>query len=722
MTVKWTSAEEVVALMTIEEKVGQLSLYSADVKLAGLDAVNPVLTFKTPESRLADVKAGRVAGFFNGYGEDFVRPLQKLAVEESRLGVPLIFGADVIHGFLTAFPVPLAEGASFEPELSRRLAEAAAQEAAAQGLHWTFAPGADLCRDARWGRVVESYGEDVVLSSRIAAARVLGFQGDDLSDPRRLMATVKHFAAYGAAEAGLDYNTAEISRPTLIDCYLPPYRAAVLAGAGAVMSAFNDVDGVPASANRMLLTETLREQWGFKGFVVSDYNSDAETITHGFASNRREAALLCFRAGLDMCMQSNLYAEHLPGLVADGSIDMAAIDRAALRVLKAKEALGLFQNPYRGLDQTYETGSARALAREAARRSIVLLKNDRSVLPLTGKPRVALIGPFAREHRHLNGAWAIFAANAQSVNLEEGLIAAIGRDDVTVSPGCNIDSPIAGGVDAAIAAATRSDVIVLAIGEGQGMSGESRSRADISLPSAQLELARALKSTGKPLVTLLRTGRPLAIPELAELSDALLVTWYLGAETGNAVADVLLGRVGPSARLPMSFPRHQGQVPIYYARKSTGRPAAPPPAMFTARYIDVDSTPLFPFGRGLTYGRCEYGPTTLDRNELGSEEAVSVSCLIRETSGTAVEEVVQLYVQDVVASRVRPVRELKDFQKVAIDAGGSAVVKFTLHARELGFEDLEGNNVVEPGEFRIWIAADAELGSPATLVLKRLHL
>jgi beta-glucosidase len=718
MTTKWRSLEDLLALMTIEEKVGQLSLYSADVKFeGGLDAVNPVLTFRAPEARLDDVRAGRVTGFFNGYGEAFIRPLQKLAVEESRLGIPLIFGADVIHGFLTALPVPLAEAASFEPALSQCLAAAAAHEAAAKGLHWTFAPGADLCRDARWGRVVESYGEDVLLSSRIAAARVRGFQGNSLSDPTHIMATVKHFAAYGAAEAGLDYNTAEISRPTLVDCYLPPYRAAVDAGVGSVMTAFNDIEGVPASANRML-TDTLRDQWGFGGFVVSDYNSDAETITHGLASDRRDAALLCFRAGLDMCMQSNLYAEHLPGLVADGTIAVSDVDRAVLRVLRAKEALGLFANPYRGIDSSYEAGSARTLAREAARRCIVLLKNENNALPLAKGSRVALIGPFAREHRHLNGLWAIFAANAQSVNVEEGLLAALGTGAIVVSPGSNIDSPIVGGIDAALAAAAQSDVVVLAVGEGQNMSGESRSRADISLPAAQLELARALKKAGKPVVTLLRTGRPLVIPELAELSDALLVTWFLGAETGNAVADLLLGHTGPSARLPMSFPRHQGQVPIYYARKSTGRPAAPPPTMFTARYIDTDPTPLFPFGYGLTYGRCEYGPTTVDRSEIGADETVSVSCRIKEVSGKSVEEVVQLYVHDVAASRVRPVRELKDFRKVAIAAGESTVVTFALHAADLGFDDLTGKRVVEPGEFKLWIAAHAEAGSPATLTLK----
>ena len=709
--------EQLLARMTLEEKIGQLSLYSADVKLAGPDPVNPVLSFQTPTARLDDVRAGRVTGIFNGYGEEFIRPLQRLAVEESRLGIPLLFAADVIHGFRLAFPVPLAEAASFEPELARRVAEVAAAETASQGVHWTFAPGADLCRDARWGRVVESCGEDVLVASRFAAARVRGFQGEGLSDPTRVMATIKHFAAYGAAEAGLDYNTAEISRTTLIDHYLPPYRAGLDAGAGAVMSAFNDVDGTPASASAALLTDLLRGQWGFEGFVVSDYNSDYETMVHGLAASPREAALLCFRAGLDMCMQNGLYAAHLPGLVAEGAIDEAAIDCSVMRVLRAKQALGLFENPYRGLGAGFDDVAGRALAREAARRCPVLLKNEGAVLPLEPGARIALIGPFAREHSNLNGAWAIFADNARSTNLEDGFAAALAVDHLVVEPGCRIDAALDGGIEAAIAAARACDVVMLAVGEGQHMSGESRSRADIGLPEAQLALARALRETGKPIVTLLRAGRPLAIPELAALSDALLVTWFLGAETGSAVADLVLGRAAPSGRLPMSFPRHQGQLPLYYARKTTGRPAQPPPARFTARYIDMDVTPLFPFGFGLGYGRADYGPTTLDSASLDWDGVLGVFCAIAETAGADIEEVVQLYVRDLAASRVRPVRELKDFRKVSIEAGGVANVRFELRRADLSFADGAGGMIAEPGEFEVWIAANAEAGEPARFTL-----
>ena len=712
--------EALLAEMTLDEKAGQLSLYAADVSWGG-EAVNPIPSFETPRGRFDEIRAGRVTGIFNVHGAERVRALQLLAVEESRLGIPLLIGADVIHGFRTAFPVPLAEAASFEPDLAERTAAASAVEAAAEGIHWTFAPGADLCRDARWGRAIESYGEDPLLAGRFAAARVRGFQGGDLADPARLMATVKHFAAYGAAEAGLDYNSAELSSATLANHYLPPYRAAIEAGAGAVMSAFNDVDGVPATASKALLTDTLREQWGFEGFTVSDFSSDREVIAHGLAETPQEAARLCFLAGLDMCMHSGLYAEELPALVAAGAIDEAAVDRAVLRVLRAKQALGLFDDPYRGLGQRPDPESTRALAREAARRCPVLLKNENGLLPLRPGLRVALIGPFAREHAHLNGAWAIFADNCESVNLEQGFAAAPEIASLWVEPGAEIDAPLDGGIAAAVAAARAADVVLLAVGEGQHMSGESRSRVDPALPEVQLALARAIAETGTPVVTLLRTGRPLAIPELTGLSDALLVTWFLGAETGHAVADLVLGRAAPSGRLPMSFPRHVGQLPIYYARKTTGRPAAPDQVRFTARYIDVEPGPLFPFGRGLGYGRADYGPTRVDRDEFGWGETITISCTIAETAGRDLEEVVQLYVRDIAASRVRPLRELKDFRKLGVPANGSIEASFTLTRADLAFDDGSGAPITEPGAFQVWIAPDAEAGEPARFVLRGEH-
>jgi beta-glucosidase len=703
--------EQLLAAMTLEEKIGQLSLYSAQVSWGG-DPVNPVLGFHSPEKRLAEIRAGQVTGIFNLVEREHIRAMQRIAVEESRLGIPLLFGADVIHGFRTALPVPLAEAASFEPELAGRAAAAAAAEVAAQGVHWTFAPGADLCRDARWGRAIESYGEDRLLASRMAAARVRGFQGDSLSDPKRVMATVKHFAAYGAAEAGLDYNTAELSAETLADHFLPPYRAAIAAGAGAVMTAFNTVGGIPATASRKLLTELLRDAWGFEGFTVSDYNSDCELIAHGFAETRREAARLCFAAGLDMCMESGLYADHLAELIASGEADPAALDRAVLRVLRAKQALGLFDDPYRGLDRDGEP--PRTLAREVAQRCPVLLKNEGGVLPLKPGSGIALIGPFAREHEHLNGAWAIFADNRQSVNLEQGFSASPEHGGILVAQGCSIEAPLEGGIAEAMELAATAEIVVLALGEGQHMSGESRSRADPCLPEAQLDLARAIRALGKPVIVLLRTGRPLVIPELAELCDALLVTWFLGAETGHAIADLVFGRAAPSGRLPMSFPRHVGQLPIYYARNATGRPPAPNQLRFTARYLDVEPGPLFPFGFGLGYGRAEYGPARIASETMSWEGALTVSCTIRETGGADIEEVAQLYTRNLAASRVRPVRELVDFRKVRIAANGEAEIAFTLTRDMLALPD----GTVEPGSFHIWIAPDAEAGEPARFVLE----
>jgi len=704
---------DLLAAMTLEEKAGQLSLYSAEISLLNTDPANPEFNLSTSEQRLADVRAGRVTGIFNGRGADYLRPLQQAAVEGSRLGIPLIFGADVIHGYRTAFPTPLGEAASFEPELARRTAQAAAAEAAADGLHWTFAPGADVCRDARWGRVVETAGEDPLLAARFAAARVAGFQGDDLADPARLMATVKHFAAYGAAEGGLDYATADISRATLHEVHLPGFHAAVAAGCGSVMSAFNDVDGLPCSANPYLLTEVLKDAWGFDGFVVSDFTSELEVVAHGVAADGREAARACFLAGLDMSMQSGIYAAHLPDLVRSGEIPQALLDAAVMRVLRAKHRLGLFDDPYRGLDAppAPAAAGARELAREAARRSLTLLKNDGGVLPLKPGARVALIGPLARENQHLNGPWAIFSDNARSVNLFDGLVAALGEAAVETAPGCDLTGASGDGLAEALEIAARADVVLLALGEGQHMSGEARSRIDITVPGPQMALARAVRALGKPTAVLLRTGRPLAIAPLLDLADAVLVTWFGGSETGPAVADVLTGAHGPSGRLPISFPRHPAQVPIYYGRKSTGRPADPVrPRRFTAHFFDVAPGPLFPFGYGLTYGAAAYGPTEIDRQALEAGETLTVTCRIAETAGQAILETPQLYIRDLVASVTRPVRELKGFAKLDVPAGGEAVARFTLAADDLAWPHADGRRVAEPGAFEVCIAPHAEAG------------
>jgi len=705
--------------MTIVEKVGQLSLYSADISLSGTDPVNPVFNLKTPTARFDDIREGRVSGIFNGTGEAYLRPLQQMAVEHSRLGIPLIFGADVIHGYRTCFPVPLGEAASFDPELARRTAQAAAAEAAADGLHWTFAPGADVCRDARWGRVVETSGEDPLLAGSFAAARVRGFQGDDLADPTRVLATVKHFAAYGAAEGGLDYATADISRQTLHEVHLPAFHAALAAGCGSVMSAFNDVDGTPASGNSHLLTEVLRDHWGFPGFVVSDFGSDLELVTHGVAADPREAARQCFRAGLDMSMQSGVYADHLPALLASGEIELAALDRAVMRVLRAKARLGLFENPYRGFGRTTDTRAARALAREAAVKSLVLLKNEGGILPLAPGAKVALIGPLAQENRHLNGPWAIFSDNAVSTNLLDGLAAALGADAVRTAQGCDLERPGRDGFAEAVALAADADLVILALGEGQHMSGESRSRADITLPAVQMELARAVRAAGKPVVALLRTGRPLALAPLLEVADAVMVCWFLGSETGSAVADILTGAATPSGRLPISFPRHPGQVPIYYGRKSTGRPPnLERPRRFTAYFTDVAPGPLFPFGYGLTYGAVAYGATIVSSADLAWDGQVRVTCELRETAGRSCVETAQLYIHDRVACITRPLRELRDFAKLELGPHGQAQAEFMLRAEDLAFPRADGRRAAEPGEFEVWIAPHAEGGTPARFTLR----
>lgn len=708
---------DLIERMTIEEKVGQLCLMSADVAPIGGDAINPVFGLGDPAKRFDEVREGRITGFFNGRGESYLRPLQKVAVEESRLGIPLLFGADVIHGYKTIFPVPLAEAATFDPGIVERSAAAAAREAAADGIHWTFSPGADVCRDPRWGRVVETSGEDPLLAGRMCAARVRGYQGDDLSKPVSLMATVKHFAAYGAAEGGVDYATADISRTTLHAVHLPAFKAAVDAGVSSVMSAFNDVDGVPATANRYLLTDVLRDEWGFQGFVVSDYGSDFEILAHGVAGDAREAALRCFNAGLDMSMHSPVYSDHLAELVRNGQIDDAAVDIAVERVLLAKVALGLFENPYRGLGEDAQATQARAHARDAAAKAIVLLKNDGGVLPLKPSSTVAVIGPLADEHRHLNGPWAFYGENKDSVSVLDGLVAALSADQVFTSPGCGLTEAIVDEIDAALVVADDADIVILALGEGQHMSGESRSQADINLPAAQMELARAVAKLGKPIVLLLRTGRPVPLSELEALSDAVVVSWFLGSESGSAIADVLTGSRSPSGRLPISFPRHAAQIPIYHARKSTGRPATTPPKMFTARLTDVEPGPLFPFGFGLTYGAVEYGKTDVSAQTLDWDGDMTVSCVVTETRGVACVETPQLYIRDVVGSTTRPIRELKGFTQIGLPAGGSTTVEFHITRADLEFWRQDLGWGAEPGAFQAWIAPHAEAGEPAAFEL-----
>src|SRR6185369_5724372 len=629
---------------------------------------------------------------------------------------PLIFAADIIHGHRTIFPVPLAEVASFEPDLARRTAEAAAFEAAGAGIDWTFSPMVDVARDQRWGRGVEGGGEDVLLGCLFAAARVRGFQGDDLKAGDRMLACIKHFAAYGGAEAGLDYNTVDMSERTLREVYLQPYKAGFDAGALSAMASFNEISGVPSTGNHWLMTDLLRGEWGFQGFVVSDYTGDEEMIAHGFAKDGRDAARLALLAGVDMSMQSGLYRKHLPDLVRKGEVPEPVLNQSVRRVLAMKAMLGLFDDPFRRIDEKREAArsmlpATRALAREAGRKAIVLLKNDGDLLPLPKSgQKVALIGPFASGQHDLVGPWCVYGDDAKAVDLATGIRGALSdKGSLVIAQGSGVEEPLAGGIDQAVAAARQADIVILAIGEGQNMSGEAQSRTEIVIPEPQQALAEAVAATGKPIVVVLKHGRALALRGAIANAQAILATWFLGTETGNAIADILFGVHGPSGRLPASFPRASGQEPYYYAHKSTGRPNPPGPLeAYKAHFRGTPNSALYPFGHGLTYGKIDYSDLALGSPTLSMSGEIAVSARVTNRGRRAAEEVVQLYTHDRTASVTRPVRELKAYRKVALAAGQSEVVRFTIRAADLAFYGSDNRLVVEPGLFDVWVAPSAE--------------
>ncbi|MFP5296550.1 MAG: glycoside hydrolase family 3 N-terminal domain-containing protein, partial [Alphaproteobacteria bacterium] len=667
---------EPIARMTLEEKVGQLNLQNDPFRWRP-EGVNPGDALDSnQEQTAADIRAGRIGALFNGVGAKTTRFVQELAVRESRLGIPLLFAADVVHGLKTTFPVPLGEAASWDLDLAERTARAAAVEGGAAGVHQTYAPRVDVGRDQRWGRVVEGAGEDVLLNNLFAAARTRGFQGDDLKHWSSLLATAKHFAAYGAAEAGLDYNTTDMSERELRSVYLPPFKAAIDAGALSIMSAFNDLNGVPTSGNKWLLTDLLRGEWGFAGFVVSDYTSEQELIAHGYAKDDRDAARIALMAGVDMSMKSGIYMAHIPDLVRSGEVPVERVDEAVRRVLMTKAALGLFDNPYRGSDVRLEarvTGSREhlALAREAGRKSIVMLKNDGGLLPLpkTGK-RYALIGPFGDDRVDLFGPWSIFKDPDLAVSLEQGVRAALGDgSSLTVVKGSNVEAPLEGGIEAAVIAASQADVVLLAVGESQNMSAEAQSRVDIGLPEPQLALAEAVAATGKPVVVLLRNGRAMELSGAVKDARAILVTWFLGSETGNSVADVLFGDHAPTGRLPVSFPHFSGQSPYYYAHKNTGRPAATRDEGFKAQFRETGNEALYPFGHGLTYAPVQYSAVRVSSPTMAWNGELTASVTLTNAGERPAEEVVQLYVRDRVATITQPVRLLKGFRRVVVPPG-----------------------------------------------------
>lgn len=713
--------EVLIKAMTPEEKAGQLTILADEFRNTP-PGVNPEFKRRQINELLADVRAGRVGALFNGQGVTLGREAQRIAIEESRLKIPLLFGADVIHGFRTVFPIPLAEAASFEPELAQRTARVAAIESTAAGIHWTFAPMVDVARDQRWGRVAEGAGEDVYLGKLFAAARVRGFQGDNLRAEDSLLATPKHFAAYGAVSGGMDYNTVEISPQTLREVHFPPFQAAFAAGALTTMSAFNDINGVPASGNHWLMTKVLRGEWNFPGFVVSDYTADLELVRHGFAANGRDAARVAVQAGVDMSMQSGLYMSEIPKLLAAGELPVAVVDEAVRRVLYVKKALGLFENPYRSLDANREASEIeipahRALAREAARKSIVLLRNEGNLLPLDKSARIALIGPLGDDRKNLFGPWTLFGRDENSVTLKQGLINA-GITNLSVEPGSEIETALEGGIAAAVAAAKNADVVLLALGEGERMSGEAQSRTSIDIPAPQQELATAIIATGKPVILLLSSGRALALKGATRDANAIVVNWFLGAEAGNALADILFGDHSPSARLPVSFPFESGQQPFYYNHRRTGRPVVPgEPVEFKTQYREAPNAALFPFGHGLTYTTFTYGEVNLSTPTLAWDGDIRISARITNSGQRAAEEVVQLYIHDKVASITRPVRELKGFQKVLLQPGESREIVFELRRSDLEFVGPDNSWIAEPGLFNVWIAPSSASGNPVEFEL-----
>jgi beta-glucosidase len=719
--------DALIARMTIEEKAGQLNLLGDPFRFRPQN-VNPLDGQGDPARVTQLIREGKVGNLFNGVGAEAGRRIQTIAIEETRLGVPLLFAADIIHGLKTVFPVPLAEAAAFDPELARRTARAAGLEGAASGIHQTYAPMVDVARDQRWGRVVEGAGEDVWLNEQLAAARVRGFQGErGLADRDALLATPKHFAAYSAALGGMEYNTTDMSQATLRGVFLPPFKAAFDAGALSTMSAFNDLNGVPASGNHWLLTELLRDEWDFAGFVVSDYTSEQELIAHGFARDGRDAARIALLAGVDMSMVSGLYLQHIPDLVEKGDVPLARVDEAVRRVLMTKAALGLFDDPYRGCDPRRErqvVGSRehRDLAREAGVKSIVLLKNEGGLLPLkTSGQKIALIGPFGDDIESLFGPWTIWGDENRRISLEAGFRAVLSdAADLTVVKGSDVDTALAGGIEAATLAAARADIVVLAIGESARMSGEAQSRTEIDIPAPQRALAEAVAAVGKPVVVLLRNGRAMELSGAAKDADAILVTWFLGGEMGHAVADVVFGKAGPSGRLPVSFPHRSGQQPYSYDHKTTGRPADNSLASqeYVARYRETTNTALYPFGHGLTYGTVAYGPVTQTRASLAWDGTVELSVAVTNTGDRAVEETVQLYIHDRVAGLTQPGRRLRDIRKLALEAGETRTATFTLRRGQLEFVGADGRPTVEPGEFDVWLAPSAQAGQAAILTLE----
>jgi beta-glucosidase len=693
--------------MTLEEKVGQLNQYTGDRLATG-----PVVANSTKGE---DIKTGRVGSMLNVRGAKDTRDVQALAMQ-SRLKIPLLFGLDVVHGYRTTFPIPLAEAASWDLDAIRLSARTAATEAAASGVHWTFAPMVDISRDARWGRVMEGAGEDTYLGSCIAAARVKGFQGDGLGSLDAVMACVKHFAAYGAGVAGREYNTVDMSDRLLWEVYLPPFKAALDAGAATFMNSFNELNGIPATGNSYLQRDILKGKWNYQGFVVSDWGSIGEMVPHGFAKNKSEAARLAITAGSDMDMESHCYIDNLVKLVTDGKVSIELVNDAVRRILRKKFELGLFDDPYRFSDPAREAKvladpANKKAAREVAEKSIVLLKNDKQLLPLSKNiGSIAVIGPLAKSSIDMMGFWSVKWDNDHLVSLYEGLENKVSKQTkLTYAKGCNINDEQETGFAEAITAAKNADVVIMAVGESYDMSGEAKSRSNIHLPGVQEKLVKAIKATGKPVIVLVMAGRPLIFNWTANNANAILYTWWLGSEAGDAMADVLFGDYNPSGKLPMSFPRAEGQLPLYYNQKNTGRPIVnPKDVLYKSAYIDLPNTPKFAFGYGLSYTTFALTDLKFSKEKINPGETLTVTCNVKNTGKCAGAEVVQLYIRDMVASITRPIKELKGFQKVYLKPGESKELTFILDKEKLSFYNQSMQWVTEPGQFEVMIGDSSD--------------
>lgn len=699
--------DDLIGKMTLKEKVGQMILYSS-----GEDPTIPVFNPKFRD----EISKGGAGAIFASISMDSIKYLQGLAMK-SRLKIPMLFGYDVVHGYKTIFPIPLAEAASWDLEMIKKSAQTAANEATASGINWTFAPMIDVARDQRWGRVSEGAGEDVYLGSEIAIARVKGFQGDDLTQTNTMASCAKHFVAYGAAESGKDYNTTSMSEYDLQDIYLKPFKAVVDNGVASIMSSFNEVNGIPATANKRLLTDILKDEWKFDGFVLTDFASIGELINHGVASNKEECAELSINAGTDMDMESAIYKEkYIQPLLDKNKISMAKLEDAVRRILNVKYDLGLFDDPYKYCKTENPNGSlftkeSKEIARDMARKSIVLLKNNKQLLPLNMSKykRIALIGPLANNQADPIGTWIAQGDTTSVVTLYDGFKKQLPRQvQLTYAKGCDIDSKDTSLFSKAIATAMSSDVVLMVLGEKGNMSGEAASKGEIGLPGMQSQLLRKIAKLNKPIILILMNGRALTIEEEVGLSDSVLETWLLGTMTGDAIADVLTGKYNPSGKLPITFPKKVGQMPMYYAHKNTGRPANEK-VRYSSRYLDISFKPMFSFGYGLSYTNFEYSNLMIDKTTISSNDLLKASITLKNAGNYDGEEVVQLYIRDLVGSITRPVRELKAFEKVFLKKGETKTISFEIKPeRDLSFTRADYTYGTESGKFQIFVGGSSE--------------